>query len=343
MKAIKRLLALGMVIVLGLLAVFDTFALAAGQPTISVESSTGKIGEQVTVQVMMENNPGIAAVYLEIDYDSSKLRLVDAQDTGLLVGKYFSESYGTVPYALTWEDSLNPNNTGNGAIAELTFELLDGCQSEEIRVSSAAGIINFDLESVPFTFRSGTIRAEGAPTGNDTGSKSEAAKDSEPTAEPGKEAPEESTPNAVDDGHTHAYREEVIPPTCTEEGYTIHACTLCGDSYTDTPVSALGHSYTEALTPATCTEPGTSVFTCSRCGKQYSTSATPPLGHDYQPAPSEGKRVELCTRCNARKEEKTAASGYLLPGMLAAALCLLLGAFLVIRGRRRKKYSSNNT
>lgn len=343
MKAMKRLLALGMMIVLGLLAVFDTFALAAGQPTISVESSTGKIGEQVTVQVMMENNPGIAAAYLEIDYDGSKLRLVDAQDTGLLIGKYFSESYSTIPYALTWEDSLNPNNTGSGAIAKLTFELLDGCQSEEIRVSSTAGIINFDLEPVSFTFQSGMIRAEVAPAGNGTASKSEAAKNSEPPADPAKEAPEETAPNAVDDGHTHAYCEEVIPPTCTEEGYTTHTCTLCGDSYTDSPVSALGHSYTEAITPATCTEPGTSVFTCSRCGKQYSTSATPPLGHAYEPAPSEGKRVELCTRCNARKVEKAKASDYLLPGMFAAALCLILGAFLAICGRRRRKYSSNNT
>ena len=347
MEAMKRLLALGMIIVLGLLAVFDMQAQAAGQPTISVESATGKVGKQVTVQVMMENNPGVTGVYLEIDYDSSKLRLVDAQDTGLLIGKYFSESYSTIPYALTWEDSLNPNNTKNGAIAKLTFEILKDCKNEEIRVSGSSGIVNYDLEFVTFEFQSGTIRTEGAAESNNTGSKPDtlpdAAKNSEPTADSSNEASTESKPNAVDDGHTHAYREKVTPPTCTEDGYTTHTCTLCGDSYTDTPVSALGHSYTEAVTPATCTEPGVSTFTCSRCRKQYSTSGTPPLGHDYEPAPSEGKRVYICTRCNARNEKKATASDYLLPGILAAALGLMLGAFFVIRGRRKEKYSSKNT
>lgn len=333
-KSMKRLLVLSLFILLGLAAVFDTLAMAAGQPTISVESASGRVGEQVTVLVLMENNPGVVGVYLDIDYDSSKLRLVDAQDTGLLNGKIFPEDYSLVPYGLTWDDSLNPNNTSSGAIAKLTFEILKDCQSEEIRVSGPAGIINYDLEFVPFTFKSGTIRTGGTADTDSHPSADSSGNESAP-AESG--AAPDAQPPIADDGHTHVYNGEVTAPTCTEDGFTTYTCTLCGDSYTDSPVSALGHDYVEAFTPATCTEPGVSTFTCSRCQKQYNTSGTPPLGHDYQPAPSEGKRVYICTRCNAHLKKKADPPAYLLPIILAAVLCVLLVTFFYIHSRRKKK------
>ena len=40
----------------------------------------------------------------------------------------------------------------------------------------------------------------------------------------------------------HTYEEVVTAPTCTEQGYTTHTCTKCGDSYVDSYVEALGHS-----------------------------------------------------------------------------------------------------
>ena len=41
----------------------------------------------------------------------------------------------------------------------------------------------------------------------------------------------------------HNYQPEVTAPTCTEEGYTTHTCTRCGDSYVTDILPALGHSY----------------------------------------------------------------------------------------------------
>lgn len=64
--------------------------------------------------------------------------------------------------------------------------------------------------------------------------------------------------------HEHSYGTEVFAPTCTEQGYTLHTCTGCGDSYKDTYVAALGHSYgeptwawSEDYTSATATFPCT--------------------------------------------------------------------------------------
>lgn len=72
--------------------------------------------------------------------------------------------------------------------------------------------------------------------------------------------------------HEHTYETEVVAPNCTEQGYTLHTCKGCGDSYKDTYVSALGHSYgepswawSEDYTNATAT------FTCTNDSEHVDT------------------------------------------------------------------------
>lgn len=83
------------------------------------------------------------------------------------------------------------------------------------------------------------------------------------------------TPNKLDTivipatGHT--YTDVVTPATCTAEGYTTHTCSVCGDSYVDTKVAALGHDFsvTVPAKSATCKEEGyTEYKVCSRCGAE---------------------------------------------------------------------------
>ena len=52
----------------------------------------------------------------------------------------------------------------------------------------------------------------------------------------------------------HVHVATVLDPTCLEDGYTLHEC-LCGDTYKDAHVEALGHEYKLGL--------------CVRCGKEY--------------------------------------------------------------------------
>ena len=53
---------------------------------------------------------------------------------------------------------------------------------------------------------------------------------------------------------THAYEEVVTPPSCTEQGYTTHLCTVCGDLFTDSYTEAAGHDFGEWKTAAGLTE-----------------------------------------------------------------------------------------
>ena len=89
-----------------------------------------------------------------------------------------------------------------------------------------------------------------------------------------------------------ASEETVMPPTCTEKGYTTHTCTKCGESYRDTYVDALGHDWCThtavdetcgdcASVAPTCTKEGSITRTCKRevCNATK-TDVVPALGHN---------------------------------------------------------------
>ena len=91
--------------------------------------------------------------------------------------------------------------------------------------------------------------------------------------------------------------------TCTGEGYTVHTCSVCGDSYQDNTTPALGHSYTDTVTAPTCTETGCTTHTCSACGYSYQSDETAALGHSYTAtvvAPTctqQGYTLHECSAC----------------------------------------------
>lgn len=71
----------------------------------------------------------------------------------------------------------------------------------------------------------------------------------------------------------HDYKVEVIQPTCTEMGYTIHTCTRCGDTYQDSYTKATGHKPGDWITdrqPTTDTE-GSKHKECKECGETLDT------------------------------------------------------------------------
>lgn len=71
----------------------------------------------------------------------------------------------------------------------------------------------------------------------------------------------------------HDYKVEVIQPTCTEMGYTIHTCTRCGDTYQDSYTKATGHKPGDWIIdrqPTTDTE-GSKHKECQECGETLDT------------------------------------------------------------------------
>lgn len=96
-----------------------------------------------------------------------------------------------------------------------------------------------------------------------------------------------SKPSEPDLFHIHNYKERVIPPTCTEDGYTIFEC-ACGDSYAGKKVSATGHTpVVDEGYPKTCTKDGLSNGShCSVCGEVIVPQEVIPASHEWEYAVS---------------------------------------------------------
>ena len=80
----------------------------------------------------------------------------------------------------------------------------------------------------------------------------------------------------------HKYEKIVVKPTCTEDGYTEHKCSVCGDTYKDAKIEKLGHKYEETVVKPTCTEDGYTEHKCSVCGDTYQDAKIEKLGHKYE-------------------------------------------------------------
>lgn len=121
--------------------------------------------------------------------------------------------------------------------------------------------------------------------------------------------------------HIAAFTDTVVAPTCTEQGYTHHVCTVkdCPyDAVDDTFVEAAGHKWALTTTlPPTCTEKGTQFYKCSVCGATR-TEKIAPLGHDLsrcdlKPAATctqPGRAVGTCARCGVQIDEVIPAKGH---------------------------------
>ena len=115
---------------------------------------------------------------------------------------------------------------------------------------------------------------------------------------------------------THSYVSTVIDPTCTEQGYTSHTCSECGNIYVDDYTNELGHNFGEwrETKAPTCIEVGTKQRDCSRCD-HAEVRDIDALGHDIvihagkEPTTNEDgwKEYETCTRCDYSTYEDISA------------------------------------
>ncbi len=90
----------------------------------------------------------------------------------------------------------------------------------------------------------------------------------------------ETTPIAAL-GHDYEGSDEIVPPTCTDEGYTLFTCVRCSHTYTDLYTDALGHEYSETEVAPTCSAKGYTLYTCGRCDYSYEDNFTEALGHIF--------------------------------------------------------------
>ena len=118
------------------------------------------------------------------------------------------------------------------------------------------------------------------------------------------------------DGDGHNYAVEVIAPSCTSDGYTLHVCTICGESYKSDKTLATGHEYGDWIIEleATCHSDGWKYREC-HCG-EVQRIIIDSEGHNYE-VKSESK--SSCTRAGTITYRCTDCGDELTEGLPLAA------------------------
>ena len=141
------------------------------EPTISISNAQGYAGETVDVDVIMENNPGLIAAVLTVEYDSEVMTLTDVTDGGILGAQVHTDVYES-PYLLSWMNfTATSDYTNSGVIATLTFKLSEDVKADQVcdvKISYSKendDILNYDGDVVDFATVDGsvTIKAPGEP------------------------------------------------------------------------------------------------------------------------------------------------------------------------------------
>lgn len=145
---------------------------ADGEPSISISDVKGENGETVEVEVEISNNPGIIALSFDIQYDATKLKLIQAEDKQILgtSTSLFGKDTSANPYRLCWDDLADKNNEDNGIVATITFEILEGATGEADidLILNQGSTFNIDMVDVKFEVTGGSVIIESDTTDTTT-------------------------------------------------------------------------------------------------------------------------------------------------------------------------------
>ncbi len=143
--------------------------LASSGPVISISHEKSREGKQIDVIVSINGNTGFSSLGIEIDYDTTAMTLVNVSENAE-TGAVFTtaETMDKKPFNMSW-NSIS-NNTFNGTLATLTFEISNAAASGEYPISAdfykgAEGNyvdgedVNFDenFESLALGYENGSI------------------------------------------------------------------------------------------------------------------------------------------------------------------------------------------
>ena len=151
----KRVVSLILVLALVFSCVIGISAASGTAPMMTVGSISGAQGEKVELTVTLKNNPGISSAIMEIDYDITRLTLVD-----VTIGEKFSTgAYSNInlPYVTFVRSG---DIVGDEVLLVLSFAINSKAKEGDAYVTvlyEEGDITNYDEEDVNFEVVPGTV------------------------------------------------------------------------------------------------------------------------------------------------------------------------------------------
>ena len=134
----------------------------ANKPSIAINDASGAVGDTVTINVSVNNNPGLGGIVINIVYDEAYLEFVSNEIGPVLnvwdqktINSVQNKGYGEVRIAAL---SLK-NHSDNGILASLSFKIKPGALIENPIVISTNGkqalqLVQYDTNNSPATIYS---------------------------------------------------------------------------------------------------------------------------------------------------------------------------------------------
>ena len=233
------------------------FEIDKTKPTGSI-SSTNNVAASQTVTLTLSDDKGVAGYYWGTNSNYSSNTYTATSSTSV---KKTVSNAGT--YYLTVKDtSGNISDTVSITYYKTTLNANGGSISPASVITKKGNSFTFPTPIMDgYTYQgwsTSSTATSGVKTLNPSGNKTYYAvwKANQQTA------PEEEQ-------HVHDYISKVVAPTCTENGYTLKLCTVCGNTYKTEYTFATGHKpVADKAVPATFVSAGKTAGThCSVCGK----------------------------------------------------------------------------
>ncbi len=279
--------------------------------TISTDVSDMKVGDTITVSVVLSENSKLNYFTIDLVYDNNVLEY-----SSHTVNDVYGNVVSNGAYAENKIRVVAANTepiTYGGIVVNATFVVLSSsCSSVSLDVVESA---NGNFEDIPVAKNTLILHSYGQwvtetePTCENAGQKSKTCSCGEKTIE---------TIDAL--GHDYATEFTTdVEPNCTETGSKSQHCSRCDSKQNVTEIPAIGHTEEEipAVVP-TCTATGlTAGVKCSVCDEiltaQTEVSST---GHDYKeeiikiPTHTEnGEKKFTCNNCGDTYTEIITADG----------------------------------
>ncbi|MBQ9428397.1 MAG: hypothetical protein IJU41_02500 [Clostridia bacterium] len=178
------------------------FSVNAATPTVAVTSASANAGDEITVTVSLKDNPGIVGAQIYLSYNSDIMSFVSATAKDSRFATTFSPEQGANPVKIIMANLSLTEIAGDITAADVVFKLsgMANAGTHDMGVSMVEAY-NKELAPVAFASENGTVTVKSTPSSAGGGS-----------------------------SHKHSYTKTVVPPTATEEGYTLNTC-ACGYSY----------------------------------------------------------------------------------------------------------------
>ena len=124
---------------------------------LNIQNKSVFAGNEFSTTVVLSDNPGIAYLKLEIDYDDSALELITTTNNQLLSGTYTtSKTIATKPYVLQWMGANNSDSDGD--LVTLKFRAKENAVAGDYAISiNVAEAYNDLFEDINIAVENGNV------------------------------------------------------------------------------------------------------------------------------------------------------------------------------------------